>query len=98
MAALDVAVTPIVPFKCTPVAPPATPLNEILGGWFSQNFFHFFFFSSFFFLFFFLLQAMDGDTCIGGIVCKLDMHRGISRGYIAMLVVETSYRKLGLGL
>jgi len=91
MAALDVAVTPIVPFKCTPVAPPATPLNEILGGWFSQNLFHFF-------LFFFLLQAMDGDTCIGGIVCKLDMHRGISRGYIAMLVVETSYRKLGLGL
>jgi len=45
------------------------------------------------------LQAMDGDTCIGAIVCKLDRHKGcMRRGYIAMLAVDHEYRKLGIGL
>lgn len=42
--------------------------------------------------------AMDGDHCVGAIVCKLDIHRQIvKRGYIAMLAVEQAYRKLKVG-
>lgn len=42
--------------------------------------------------------AMDGDVCVGAIVCKLDMHRQMTRrGYIAMLAVESGYRKLKVG-
>lgn len=42
--------------------------------------------------------AMDGDNCIGAIVCKLDLHRQITkRGYIAMLAVDAAYRKLKVG-
>jgi len=42
---------------------------------------------------------MDGDTCVGAIVCKLDRHKGcMRRGYIAMLAVDHEYRKLGIGL
>jgi len=45
------------------------------------------------------LQAVDGDRCIGAIVCKLDRHKGcMRRGYIAMLAVDHEYRKLGIGL
>ena len=37
---------------------------------------------------------MDGDKCIGAIVCKLDLHKNmIRRGYIAMLAVEKEYRR-----
>lgn len=42
--------------------------------------------------------AMDGDKCIGAIVCKLDMHKNmIRRGYIAMLAVEKEYRRHKIG-
>ena len=44
-------------------------------------------------------QAMDGDKCIGCVVNKLEMHAGSGamRGYIAMLAVDKSYRKLKIG-
>ena len=32
-------------------------------------------------------MAYSGGKCVGAIVCKLDDHRGVFRGYIAMLVV-----------
>lgn len=42
--------------------------------------------------------AMDGDSCIGAIVCKLDIHRQMTkRGYIAMLAVDAAYRKFKVG-
>lgn len=42
--------------------------------------------------------AMDGNTCVGAIVCKLDMHRKVvKRGYIAMLAVDEKYRKRKIG-
>lgn len=42
--------------------------------------------------------AMDGDKCIGSIVCKLDVHKCIyMRGYIAMLAVDEAYRGRGIG-
>jgi len=42
--------------------------------------------------------AMDGKTCVGAIVCKLDMHRiVVKRGYIAMLAVDEKYRKRKIG-
>lgn len=42
--------------------------------------------------------AMHGTTCVGAIVCKLDIHRQQSkRGYIAMLAVDKEYRKLKIG-
>uniref|UniRef100_A0A7S1S8P1 N-acetyltransferase domain-containing protein n=1 Tax=Alexandrium catenella TaxID=2925 RepID=A0A7S1S8P1_ALECA len=43
--------------------------------------------------------TMQGDSCVGAIVCKLDVHRSRSthRGYIAMLAVEKSLRGRGIG-
>merc|ERR1712137_674720 len=44
--------------------------------------------------------AKDPETkkTIGAIVCKLDKRRdSVSRGYIAMLAVDTTYRKKGIG-
>ncbi|XP_058119428.1 N-alpha-acetyltransferase 30A-like [Anopheles ziemanni] len=42
--------------------------------------------------------ALHGDTCVGAIVCKLDIHRqDTRRGYIAMLAVDKDYRKLKIG-
>ncbi|XP_067895312.1 N-alpha-acetyltransferase 30 isoform X2 [Heterodontus francisci] len=38
--------------------------------------------------------AMVGDECVGAIVCKLDMHKKMfRRGYIAMLAVDSKYRR-----
>lgn len=34
---------------------------------------------------------------MGSVVCKLDNHGGMMRGYIAMLVVEKLYRKYKIG-
>ena len=46
-----------------------------------------------------VLQAVDGERCVGAIVCKLDRHKGcMRRGYIAMLAVDDEYRRLGIGL
>ena len=42
--------------------------------------------------------ACDGEHCFGTIICKLDDHNGMLRGYIAMLVVEQAYRGCGAGL
>lgn len=42
--------------------------------------------------------AMDGDKCVGAIVCKLDLHKKVvRRGYIAMLAVDENYRKRKIG-
>ncbi|KAL1131880.1 hypothetical protein AAG570_011491 [Ranatra chinensis] len=42
--------------------------------------------------------AMDEETCVGAIVCKLDIHRKvIKRGYIAMLAVDEKHRKRKIG-
>jgi len=43
--------------------------------------------------------TMRGDSCVGAIVCKLDVHRcrNTNRGYIAMLAVEKGLRGKGIG-
>ncbi|XP_041071113.1 N-alpha-acetyltransferase 30 [Carcharodon carcharias] len=42
--------------------------------------------------------AMVGDECVGAIVCKLDMHKKMfRRGYIAMLAVDSKYRRKSIG-
>ncbi|KAI9323094.1 putative acyltransfersase [Dichotomocladium elegans] len=41
--------------------------------------------------------AMDGQRCVGVIICKLDQHRERKRGYIAMLAVAKEYRKRAIG-
>ncbi|XP_032919101.1 N-alpha-acetyltransferase 30 [Catharus ustulatus] len=42
--------------------------------------------------------AMVGEECVGAIVCKLDMHKKMfRRGYIAMLAVDSKYRRKGIG-
>ena len=39
-----------------------------------------------------------GTECVGAIVCKLDYHKKVvKRGYIAMLAVDSKYRKLKIG-
>nr|KAF6501519.1 N-alpha-acetyltransferase 30, NatC catalytic subunit [Molossus molossus] len=43
-------------------------------------------------------RAMVGEECVGAIVCKLDMHKKMfRRGYIAMLAVDSKYRRNGIG-
>lgn len=43
------------------------------------------------------LARLQGQ-CIGAIVCKLDLHKKMSkRGYIAMLAVDEAYRKRKIG-
>ncbi len=38
------------------------------------------------------------NECVGAIVCKLDFHKKVvSRGYIAMLAVDSGYRKRRIG-
>ncbi|XP_061104760.1 N-alpha-acetyltransferase 30 [Conger conger] len=42
--------------------------------------------------------AMVQQECVGAIVCKLDMHKKMfRRGYIAMLAVDSKYRRKGIG-
>jgi len=41
--------------------------------------------------------AMCEGKCVGVIVSKLDHHRGVYRGYIAMLAVATEFRKRKIG-
>ncbi|KAM7348818.1 N(alpha)-acetyltransferase 30 A [Cochliomyia hominivorax] len=41
--------------------------------------------------------AAHGNEYVGAIVCKLDMHMNVKRGYIAMLAVRKEYRKLKIG-
>lgn len=42
--------------------------------------------------------AVNGNECVGAIVCKLDVHRRVvRRGYIAMLAVDEKYRKRKIG-
>lgn len=41
---------------------------------------------------------MHKNQCIGAIVCKLDIHRKVTkRGYIAMLAVDVNFRKRKIG-
>lgn len=43
------------------------------------------------------LAVVDGE-CVGAIVCKLDMHKKMfRRGYIAMLAVDSKYRRKSIG-
>lgn len=43
-------------------------------------------------------MALHENKCVGCIVCKLDIHREMTkRGYIAMLAVDKDYRKLKIG-
>ena len=45
-----------------------------------------------------LLQARVGDECVGAIGCKLDYHKKVvKRGYIAMLAVDSKFRKRAIG-
>lgn len=38
-------------------------------------------------------------NCVGAIVCKLDMHKKMfRRGYIAMLAVDSKFRRKGIGM
>ena len=47
---------------------------------------------------YFRFQAKVGNECVGAIVCKLDYHKKVvKRGYIAMLAVDSKYRKLKIG-
>lgn len=42
--------------------------------------------------------AVDEGKCVGAIVCKLDMHKKmVRRGYIAMLAVDSDYRRRKIG-
>ncbi|GBG64891.1 hypothetical protein CBR_g48357 [Chara braunii] len=41
-------------------------------------------------------MAFSGGQCIGTVVCKLDQHREMYRGYIAMLVVIKPFRGRGI--
>ncbi|KAJ8356375.1 hypothetical protein SKAU_G00191690 [Synaphobranchus kaupii] len=42
--------------------------------------------------------AMVQQECVGAIVCKLDMHKKMfRRGYIAMLAVDSKYRRKSIG-
>ncbi|BFZ11764.1 hypothetical protein BsWGS_14803 [Bradybaena similaris] len=42
--------------------------------------------------------AVADDKCIGAIVCKLDLHKKmVRRGYIAMLAVDSEYRRRQIG-
>ena len=44
------------------------------------------------------LAMTTGGECVGAIVCKLDLHKKVSRrGYIAMLAVDSSHRKKRIG-
>lgn len=41
---------------------------------------------------------MSELKCVGAIVCKLDFHhKSTKRGYIAMLAVDSDYRKRSIG-
>ena len=43
-------------------------------------------------------QARVDQQCVGAIVCKLDYHKKvIKRGYIAMLAVDSNFRKRRIG-
>ena len=43
-------------------------------------------------------MARIGDEWVGAIVCKLDYHKKVvKRGYIAMLAVDTKFRKRAIG-
>lgn len=42
------------------------------------------------------MQAYIDGTPIGTIVCKLEDHRGMNRGYIAMLAVKQQFRGQGI--
>ncbi|KAI5616729.1 N-alpha-acetyltransferase 30, partial [Silurus asotus] len=42
--------------------------------------------------------AVVEKNCVGAIVCKLDMHKKMfRRGYIAMLAVDSKFRRKGIG-
>ena len=42
-------------------------------------------------------MAFDEERCFATVVCKLEPHGDLLRGYLAMLVVISQYRGLGIG-
>ena len=42
-------------------------------------------------------QAFVDDTFVGVVIGKLELRKGVRRGYIGMLAVDTSQRKRGIG-
>ena len=53
---------------------------------------------NFFFLFQSINQAFEEEECIGVIVSKIEIRHGsVKRGYIAMLAVDKSHRRKGIG-
>ncbi|KAI9142214.1 N-acetyltransferase MAK3-like protein [Paraphysoderma sedebokerense] len=45
----------------------------------------------------FLVRHIPTNNTIGVIICKLDPHRAVMRGYIAMLAVDKDFRKRRIG-
>ena len=45
----------------------------------------------------FFPQAVHDGTVIGCIVCRSSERKGLQRGYIAMLAVDSAFRKQGIG-
>ncbi|OQS00416.1 hypothetical protein ACHHYP_03617 [Achlya hypogyna] len=43
------------------------------------------------------ILARSAGVIVGAIVCRLEQSQGITKGYIAMLAVEKSFRKHGIG-
>lgn len=44
-----------------------------------------------------LVKALVGTQLVGVVVGKAEEENSVNRGYIAMLAVETSYRRLNIG-
>lgn len=42
-------------------------------------------------------QAFVGDECVGVVISKLDLRKGVRRGYVGMLAVDSAFRKRGIG-
>lgn len=43
------------------------------------------------------MRHIPTNNTIGVIICKLDPHRAVMRGYIAMLAVDKDFRKRRIG-
>ncbi len=43
------------------------------------------------------MQAHEGDQLVGAILCKAEVTKGRTRGYVAMFAVDQACRKLGIG-
>jgi len=46
---------------------------------------------------FLCFMCYDGEKMVGCVISKMELHRGIQRGYIGMLAVDSAYRKRAIG-